>query len=133
MLLADTTPALVQPDYERVRAAAAASILSAFAQRARRCPGVAAAAAGPAPPHLAHRPAPPRASPFGHPTARLPRPSPLAQALFINKILSLLWPHLSPAIHKEVMKQAKAPIEAALAKIGPVQDLRIDRLDLGER
>ena len=59
----------------------------------------------------------------------LPNP----QALFINKILTLLWPHLSPAIHKEVMKQAKAPIAEALEKIALVEDIRIDQLDLGER
>lgn len=55
------------------------------------------------------------------------------RALFINKILKLLWPHLSPAIHKEVMKQAKAPIGDALASIPLVKDIRIDKLDLGER
>ncbi|KAL4515644.1 hypothetical protein Ndes2437B_g07071 [Nannochloris sp. 'desiccata'] len=55
------------------------------------------------------------------------------RALFINKILQLLWPHLSPAIHKEVMKQAKAPVDEILAKVALVEDLRIDRLDLGER
>jgi Ca2+-dependent lipid-binding protein len=55
------------------------------------------------------------------------------QALFINKILTLLWPHLSPAIHKEVMKQSRAPIAEALAKIPMVEDVRIDKLDLGER
>jgi len=55
------------------------------------------------------------------------------RALFINKILTLLWPHLSPAIHKEVMKQAKAPVDDVLAKVPLVEDLRIDKLDLGER
>jgi hypothetical protein len=55
------------------------------------------------------------------------------RALFINKILQLLWPHLSPAIHKEVMKQAKAPVDEILSTIGLVEDLRIDKLDLGER
>ena len=55
------------------------------------------------------------------------------RALFINKILQLLWPHLSPAIHKEVMKQAKAPVDDILAKVPLVEDLRIDKLDLGER
>lgn len=55
------------------------------------------------------------------------------QALFINKILQLLWPHLSPAIHKEVMRQAKAPVDDALAKIPVLEDIRIDKLDLGER
>jgi C2 domain/Synaptotagmin-like mitochondrial-lipid-binding domain len=55
------------------------------------------------------------------------------RALFINKILQLLWPHLSPAIHKEVMKQAKAPVDEILTKVPLVKDLRIDKLDLGER
>ena len=55
------------------------------------------------------------------------------RALFINKILQLLWPHLSPAIHKEVMKQAKAPVDDILTKVPLVEDLRIDKLDLGER
>lgn len=33
------------------------------------------------------------------------------QVLFINTILKLLWPHLSPAIHKQVTEQSKAPIK----------------------
>jgi hypothetical protein len=40
-----------------------------------------------------------------------PLPPALPQVLFINTILGLLWPHLSPAIHKTVMQQAKAPLE----------------------
>ena len=31
--------------------------------------------------------------------------------LFINTILKLLWPHLSPAIHKMATEQAKVPLE----------------------
>lgn len=55
------------------------------------------------------------------------------RALFINKILQLLWASLSPAIHKEVMKQADAPIKEAMAKVPLIEDLRIDTLDLGTR
>lgn len=55
------------------------------------------------------------------------------RALFINKILQLLWANLSPAIHKEVIKQADAPIKEAMSKIPIIEDLRIDTLDLGTR
>jgi hypothetical protein len=70
-LLADTSPALVQPDYERVR--------------------------------------------------------------FMNRLLSQLWPHLSPAIHKQVMEQSAAAIQDAIKRIPLVQNVRIDVLDLGTR
>ena len=53
--------------------------------------------------------------------------------LFLNRLLTLLWPHLSPAIHKEALKQSAGPIAAAVAKIPGVRDVRLDRLDLGER
>ena len=70
-LLADTSPALVQPDYERVR--------------------------------------------------------------FMNRLLSQLWPHLSPAIHKQVMEQSAAAIQDAIKRIPLVKNVRIDVLDLGTR
>ena len=70
-LLADTSPALVQPDYERVR--------------------------------------------------------------FLNRLLSQLWPHLSPAIHKKVMEQSAAAIQGAIKRIPLVKNVRIDVLDLGTR
>jgi len=59
-------------------------------------------------------------------------------ARFLNKLLSQLWPHLSPAIHRKVMAQAKQPIREALAKIPLIggrvlKTIRIDVLDLGTR
>ena len=39
------------------------------------------------------------------------------QVLFINTILQILWPHLSPAIHKEVLKQAKAPLDDVIKQV----------------
>ncbi len=38
------------------------------------------------------------------------------QALFINSILTILWPKLGPAVYKEAVKQAKQPIEDVKAK-----------------
>ena len=70
-LLADTSPALVQPDYERVR--------------------------------------------------------------FMNRLLSQLWPHLSPAIHKQVVEQSAGAIQDAIKRIPLVKNVRIDVLDLGTR
>lgn len=55
------------------------------------------------------------------------------QARFINKILTQLWPFLSVALHKEVVKQSELPIKEALEKIPMVKNLRIDNLDLGSR
>jgi hypothetical protein len=55
------------------------------------------------------------------------------RVLFINTILGLLWPHLSPAIHKTVMQQAKAPLEDVCKQAKVLQEIRIDRLDLGTR
>lgn len=54
--------------------------------------------------------------------------------LFINTILTSLWPHLSPAIHKMAMEQAKIPLEDVCKKSkGVLQAIRIDRLDLGTK
>ncbi len=44
-------------------------------------------------------------------------PVSLPQVLFINTILKLLWPHLSPAIHKMAMEQAKVPLEDVCKKV----------------
>lgn len=44
-------------------------------------------------------------------------PARLPQVLFINTILKLLWPHLSPAIHKMAMEQAKVPLEDVCKKV----------------
>ena len=52
---------------------------------------------------------------------------------FLNKILTQLWPHLSPAIHKEVIAQSRDPIQEALKKVPVIKDIRIDVLDLGSR
>lgn len=52
---------------------------------------------------------------------------------FMNKILQQLWPHLSPAIHKEVIAQSKEPIKQALEKIPLVKGVRVDAMDLGKR
>lgn len=52
---------------------------------------------------------------------------------FMNKILKQLWPHLSPAIHKEVIAQSKEPIRQALEKIPLVKGIRVDTMDLGSR
>ncbi|PSC73977.1 synaptotagmin-2-like isoform X1 [Micractinium conductrix] len=53
--------------------------------------------------------------------------------LFINTILTALWPHLSPAIHKMAMEQAKAPLNDVCEKAKILKEIRIDRLDLGTR
>lgn len=55
------------------------------------------------------------------------------RVIFINSIMELLWPHLSPAIHKEALKQAKAPLDDICKKVKVLQDIRIDKLDLGTR
>lgn len=47
----------------------------------------------------------------------LSSPAHLPQVLFINTILKLLWPHLSPAIHKMAMEQAKVPLEDVCKKV----------------
>lgn len=52
---------------------------------------------------------------------------------FMNKILKQLWPHLSPAIHKEVVAQSKEPIRKALENIPLVKGIRVHTLDLGTR
>jgi hypothetical protein len=52
---------------------------------------------------------------------------------FMNKILKQLWPHLSPAIHKEVIAQTKEPIRVALEKIPLVKGIRVHTMDLGTR
>ena len=43
----------------------------------------------------------------------------LFQALFINSILTILWPKLGPAVYKEAVKQSKQPIEDVKAKASP--------------
>lgn len=53
------------------------------------------------------------------------------RVLFINTILKLLWPHLSPAIHKMAMEQAKVPLEDVCKKAKVLKTIRIDKLDLG--
>ena len=45
---------------------------------------------------------------------------PLLQALFINSILTILWPKLGPAVYKEAVKQSKQPIEDVKAKASPL-------------
>jgi Ca2+-dependent lipid-binding protein len=55
------------------------------------------------------------------------------RAAFINTIMELLWPHLGPAIHTQVVAQAKAPIDEAVKKFSFLKEVRIDRLDLGQR
>ncbi|KAL4424265.1 hypothetical protein ABPG75_001566 [Micractinium tetrahymenae] len=52
---------------------------------------------------------------------------------FINTILLSLWPHLSPAIHKMAMEQARAPLEDVCKKTKVLKAIRIDKLDLGTR
>ncbi|KAL4442698.1 hypothetical protein ABPG77_006692 [Micractinium sp. CCAP 211/92] len=52
---------------------------------------------------------------------------------FINTILLSLWPHLSPAIHKMAMEQAKAPLEDVCKQAKILKTIRIDKLDLGTR
>lgn len=52
---------------------------------------------------------------------------------FINTILLSLWPHLSPAIHKMAMEQAKAPLDDVCKQAKILKAIRIDRLDLGTR
>ncbi|KAI7838850.1 hypothetical protein COHA_007464, partial [Chlorella ohadii] len=53
------------------------------------------------------------------------------RVLFINTILKLLWPHLSPAIHKMAMEQAKVPLEDVCKKAKVLKTIRINKLDLG--
>jgi hypothetical protein len=53
--------------------------------------------------------------------------------LFLNRLLTLLWPHLSPALHKEALRRSAVPVAAAVARVPGVRDVRLDRLDLGER
>ena len=52
---------------------------------------------------------------------------------FLNKLLSQLWPHLSPAIHKQIMEQSSEAIQDAIRGIPFVQNVRIDVFDLGRR
>ena len=54
-------------------------------------------------------------------------PARLPQVLFINTILKLLWPHLSPAIHKMAMEQAKVPLEDVCKKVGRWADQASNR------
>lgn len=55
------------------------------------------------------------------------------RVLFINSIIELLWPHLSPAIHKEALKQAKQPLDDVCKQVKILDSIRIDKLDLGTR
>ena len=50
-----------------------------------------------------------------------------------NRILQQLWPHLSPAIHKEVIAQSKEPVKKAIEKIPFAKGVRVDKMDLGQR
>lgn len=55
-----------------------------------------------------------------------------AQVQFISSILGLLWPVLSSAVYKEVLVQAKQPLEDACKMTGGlVTSLAITELDLG--
>ena len=55
----------------------------------------------------------------------------------MNKLLSQLWPHLSPAIHKAAMAESKKPIQDAIERVPllsrVLKTVRIDVLDLGTR
>lgn len=54
------------------------------------------------------------------------------QVQFITSILGLLWPTLSSAVYKEVLVQAKQPLEDACKMTnGLVASLAITKLDLG--
>lgn len=55
------------------------------------------------------------------------------RAMFLNNIITQLWPNLSPAIHKEILSQAAAPIKDLCKKVPILKEVRIDRLDLGAR
>lgn len=55
------------------------------------------------------------------------------QIKFVYKLMRLLWPHLSPAIHREVIEQTREPIRQALEKIPFMKNMRLDVFDLGER
>ncbi|GAB4813356.1 hypothetical protein N2152v2_000402 [Parachlorella kessleri] len=54
-------------------------------------------------------------------------------ALFINSILTILWPKLGPAVYKEAVKQSKQPIEDVKAKVKVLESVTIDEIDLGTR
>jgi len=55
------------------------------------------------------------------------------QIKFVYKLMRLLWPHLSPAIHREVIEQSREPIRQTLEKIPFLKNVRLDVFDLGER
>ena len=116
LLLKNTSPWLVQPDYDRVRgcwrhsqgwgaARGGCRGRARVAQRAQHAPS----ATLPLQPQVWPVPRNPQ------PPTPLPVLSP--QVLFINTILTTLWPHLSPAIHKMAMEQAKVPLEDVCKKV----------------
>eukprot|EP00889_Picochlorum_renovo_P005356 jgi/Picre1/32386/NNA_007732.t1 len=52
---------------------------------------------------------------------------------FMNTLLRQLWPHLSPALHKEIIVQSKAPVQEMVRKIPLLTNVRVDTMDLGTR
>ena len=125
-LLKDTSPWLVQPDYDRVRPRPRCAVLCCacvpFKPATRTHSTRAMALPLPQVGSCHHcaacstiflsRPCLPLACPC------LPASPACLQVLFINSILQILWPHLSPAIHKLVMEQAAAPLAEACKKVG---------------
>ena len=55
------------------------------------------------------------------------------QIRFMNTLLRQLWPHLSPALHKEIIVQSKAPVQEMVKKIPLLTNVRVDTMDLGTR
>ncbi|WPT11295.1 Synaptotagmin-3 [Picochlorum sp. SENEW3] len=52
---------------------------------------------------------------------------------FMNTLLRQLWPHLSPALHKEIIVQSKAPVQEMVRKLPLLTNVRVDTMDLGTR